>query len=274
MKSSWLLAVAATAALSAACASTPPADPRIVSARNDLNQLTRDSLSATAAPEAIASAQAALKRAEEARLQRDPEALVHEVRMVNGNVRLARAEIAAVRSETEITQIEARKEQAALALTRRDVVDAETDAATARADALSSKQQVAGLRADLLAAYETRQTELGTMLVLRDVLFEVGSANLRTGAEQRLNPLADYLKQHSNVEARIDGHTDSTGNTASNQTLSQRRAEAVADYISSRGVSRSRFQTYGFGEDRPVGSNASPSGREENRRVEVTLLGS
>ena len=273
MKTTWFLAVAATAAFSAGCATTPPSDPRIDSAWMDFDQLTSDTLSATVSPEAVAEAYAALERAETARLDRDPEALVHEVRMANGNIRLARAELGAARSELAITQIEARREQAALALSRRGLVAAEADAASARADAATAQAELVGLRADL-ASYETRQTELGTMLVLRDVLFEVGSAVLKPGAQQRLDPLADYLLQHSDVRARVDGHTDSTGNAAYNQTLSQQRADAVADYIASRGVSRSRFETYGFGEDRPVGSNVSPSGREENRRVEVTLLNS
>ena len=273
MNKSRLMAVAAIAALGAACATAPQSDPRLESARIDLQQLKVDSLSATASPQAVAAADAALARAEAAWMDRDSEALVHEVRMVNGNVRLANAEIAAARAETAIAQTVVRRQRASVALSQRDVRSAEAAAAAAQADALMAREEAAGLRADL-AAYETRQTELGTMLVFRDVLFQVDSANLRAGAEQRLDPLAAYLSQNSDVRVRIDGHSDSTGAAGYNRELSQQRADSVANYLASRGVNRERFETFGFGEEKPVGSNGTQSGREENRRVEVTLLNS
>jgi len=274
MNKSRLLAVAAFAALGAACASVPTTDPRLETARADLQQLRSDSLSASAAPQALADANAAFTRAETAWTERDTETFVHEVRMVNGNVRLANAEIGDARAETLIAQTVVRRQQASLALSQRDVRSAEAEAASARADALVAREETAGLRADLLAAYQIRQTDLGAMLVLQDLMFEVGSAHLRAGAEQRLDPLAAHLMQNADVRVRIDGHTDSTGAAGANQRLSLQRANAVADYLATKGVNRSRFQTFGFGEDKPVGSNGTTSGREENRRVEVTLLNS
>lgn len=267
------MAVAALAALGAACASAPEPDSRLDSARMDLQQLKADSLSATASPEAVADADAALVRAEEAWRRRHSDALVHEVRMVNGNVRLANAEIGAARADDAIAATVVRRQRASVALTQRQVRSAEADTAAARADALMARSETADLRADL-AAYQTRQTELGTLLVFQDLMFEVDSARLRAGAEQRLDPLATYLSQHSDVRVRIDGHTDSTGNAGYNQDLSQQRADAVANYFAARGLARDRFQTHGFGETSPIGSNASRSGREENRRVEITLLNS
>lgn len=273
MIKSRLLAAVAFVALGAACASMPASDPRLESARAGLQQVKADSLSATASPEAVAAADAAFVRAEEAWMRRDSEALVHEVRMVDGNVRLANAEIGAARAETAIVQTDLRRQRASVSLSQRDVRSAEADAAAARADALVARRETAVARADL-AAYQTRQTELGTLLVFQDLMFEVASANLRAGAEQRLDPLAVYLAQNADMRVRIDGHTDSTGDAAYNRRLSQLRADSVADYLASKGVDRTRFQTFGFGEEKPVGSNGTLSGREENRRVEVTLLNS
>ncbi len=273
MIKSRLLAAVAFAALGAACASTPASDPRLDSARMGLQQLKADSLSATTSPEAVAAADAALVRAEEAWMRRDSDVLVHEVRMVDGNVRLANAEIGNARAETMIAETDLRRQRASVSLSQRDVRSAEADAAAARADVLVAQRATAVARADL-AAYQTRQTELGTLLVFQDLMFEVASSNLRAGAEQRLDPLAAYLTQNADVRVRIDGHSDSTGDAASNRRLSQQRADSVATYLASRGVNRTRVQTFGFGEEKPVGSNATQSGREENRRVEVTLLNS
>lgn len=280
MSTRKLLAVAALATIGAACASAPAPDARLESARMELQQLAADSLSASASPEAVADANAALARAEAAWERRDSDALVHEVRMVNGNVRLANAEIGNARAESAIAATVVRRENASLALTQRQVRSAEADAAAARADALMARSETAMARSETanaradLAAYQTRRTELGTLLVFQDLMFEVGSARLRAGAEQRLDPLARYLAQHPDVRVRIDGHTDSTGNAGYNLELSQQRADAVADYFAARGVSRDRFQTHGFGETAPIASNTSRSGREENRRVEITLLDS
>jgi len=68
------------------------------------------------------------------------------------------------------------------------------------------------------------------------------------------------------------GHTDSTGSNAYNQTLSEKRASAVAQYFQSRDIQPLRLETYGYGEDYPVASNDDPNGRSLNRRVEIALV--
>lgn len=70
---------------------------------------------------------------------------------------------------------------------------------------------------------------------------------------------------------RVEGHTDSIASEAYNQTLSERRAEAVADWLAAHGVDRQRLRTVGWGESRPVATNDTPSGRQQNRRVEVII---
>lgn len=122
--------------------------------------------------------------------------------------------------------------------------------------------------------YGFRQTERGATMTLEEqVLFATDSAVLRPGAIDKLRPLADYLHDNGNVRVAIDGHTDSRGTDAHNQALSLRRADAVRAAFDQMGVTRARFSVEGYGESRPVASNATPQGMQRNRRVEVTLLG-
>ncbi len=87
-----------------------------------------------------------------------------------------------------------------------------------------------------------------------------------------LDNVAGTLQQYNQTIIEVAGHTDSVGADAYNQQLSQKRAEAVASYLNSRGVMRDRMITVGAGETRPVASNDTESGRAQNRRVEITLV--
>jgi outer membrane protein OmpA-like peptidoglycan-associated protein len=121
--------------------------------------------------------------------------------------------------------------------------------------------------------YRMRQTRYGATFDLQDVLFETGSAELRPGAAQRLQPLVGYLNANDEVRVRIDGHTDSVGSDAANQLLSERRAATVRATLGEMNVEEGRFEIFGHGEATPAASNANATGRQLNRRVEVTLLG-
>jgi outer membrane protein OmpA-like peptidoglycan-associated protein len=124
-----------------------------------------------------------------------------------------------------------------------------------------------------MRGYRMRQTERGATFDLQDVLFETGSARLRPAAADQLRPLASYLSANPDVPVRIDGHTDSVGSDSANQLLSERRAEAVRAELGAMGVEESEFVVAGHGETMPSASNADATGRQLNRRVEVTLVG-
>lgn len=124
-----------------------------------------------------------------------------------------------------------------------------------------------------MRGYQMRQTQYGATFDLQDVLFETGSARLRPAALERLRPLASYLGANPQVPVRIDGHTDSVGSDSSNQSLSERRAEAVREALSAMGVDENEFRIAGHGETMPAASNSNATGRQLNRRVEVTLVG-
>jgi outer membrane protein OmpA-like peptidoglycan-associated protein len=119
---------------------------------------------------------------------------------------------------------------------------------------------------------ETRRTEHGLLLNLRnDLLFETDSAVLSEDAIARLSRIGNILAKYPEDRIRIEGHTDSRGTAAYNEDLSLRRAEAVARVLSSRGVAPSQVLVLGMGEEQPVASNNSPSGRSANRRVQLHI---
>lgn len=103
------------------------------------------------------------------------------------------------------------------------------------------------------------------------LLFAFGRADLQGAAKTNLDDLAASMQQNPNTQLAIIGHTDSVGSDATNQTLSQNRANAVKNYLVSKGVAASRMSSSGLGESKPVASNDSDAGRAQNRRVEVFI---
>ncbi|MEX2524396.1 MAG: OmpA family protein [Gammaproteobacteria bacterium] len=106
------------------------------------------------------------------------------------------------------------------------------------------------------------------LLVLTGVNFKHDSSVIEPASAQILNRAVEALKKANSVNVRIVGHTDSSGTNAYNRKLSQRRADAVRDYLIQHGINGSRLTTEGMGEERPVASNSTKEGRFENRRVE------
>jgi OOP family OmpA-OmpF porin len=106
-------------------------------------------------------------------------------------------------------------------------------------------------------------------IVLHGVHFEFDSAKLTPNAHKILDRVAESLHDHPNLEITIAGHTDSVGSSDYNKRLSQLRAEAVMNYLVSSGIEQSRMEAIGYGEERPIASNATEEGRAQNRRVEL-----
>lgn len=106
------------------------------------------------------------------------------------------------------------------------------------------------------------------------ILFDVNSATLRTAAQQNLTDLVRSLEEYEGTDVLVVGHTDSTGEAAYNQTLSERRADAARNYLIGAGLESGRVRAIGRGEEEPVASNESDAGRQENRRVEVAIFAS
>lgn len=103
------------------------------------------------------------------------------------------------------------------------------------------------------------------------ILFEFDSAELQPEAKKNIESMADVLRKYPDSNILIEGDTDNTGSDDYNQALSERRANAVADYQKRLGVSGSRISVVGLGESNPTASNDTEDGRRRNRRVEIAI---
>ena len=105
------------------------------------------------------------------------------------------------------------------------------------------------------------------------ILFDVDSDRIRPESTPTLEEIGEMLEDHADLRIAIEGHTDSDGDDAHNQELSEKRAAAVRDYlIATYGIDGSRLESAGFGETNPAASNDTPEGKQQNRRVELVVL--
>ena len=111
----------------------------------------------------------------------------------------------------------------------------------------------------------------GILVNLPDVTFAVDSTAISPQMRNTLDGVAQSMVNYPNSLIDVMGHTDSTGSEQYNLDLSKRRADSVANYLTSRGVSRARIETIGYGEAYPVADNTTEAGRAENRRVEIRI---
>ena len=115
----------------------------------------------------------------------------------------------------------------------------------------------------------------GDDLILRmpsSITFPVGSYTIQPQFQSTLREVAQTLGSYSQTYVDVLGHTDSTGSDALNQTLSVNRAQAVANYLTSRGVASARLGVRGYGESAPIATNDTDEGRSQNRRVEIKVV--
>lgn len=126
-----------------------------------------------------------------------------------------------------------------------------------------------GLEFDALTS---RKLLDGDIMPLRSLQYETGKSSLQPESLADLERLANLMREHPDLALEIFGHTDNVGNAQTNLSLSQQRADAVADYLVRRGIPKERIFARGFGERYPLASNNTPEGRMENRRVEIHLF--
>jgi outer membrane protein OmpA-like peptidoglycan-associated protein len=221
---------------------------------------------ALAEGKAAAEAAAAKQRAEqEAKLQAD----------------LAAAREGQLKAEAAARKAEAAEATAREAAVREASVRAEAEAAareaSAKADAERARVAAETLRAQLLDQFnrilETKDTVRGLVITMADVLFDTGKYDLRPPTREALARLSGVVLAHQGLKLEVEGHTDSTGSDALNQTLSEQRAETVRSYLVQQGLSSDAITAAGFGKAMPIADNATPAGRQKNRRVELIVSG-
>ncbi len=153
----------------------------------------------------------------------------------------------------------------------RDLKAKERELAT-KQQLLTTKQAKIQKLQDELADLKGKQTDRGLVVTLGDVLFMSGKATLLSAAQKNIGKVANFLNQNPERNVLIGGHTDNRGSDKYNLGLSQRRADAVRFALIQRSVASNRIQSQGFGESQPVASNSFDGGRQQNRRVEITIL--
>ena len=153
------------------------------------------------------------------------------------------------------------------------IVGAIVGAAAGNAIGQTLDEQAADLRRDLNNK-QVNVTNTGSELIVtmpQDILFALDSAAVRSDLRRDLGVVAGNLQAYPNSTISIEGHTDNTGTANYNRILSQRRANAVADILVNNGVPPARLYAVGRGENEPVASNLSATGRAQNRRVEIVI---
>ncbi len=118
----------------------------------------------------------------------------------------------------------------------------------------------------------TAEDEAGKILPLQYVKFKTGSADLTANSSYELDNVVTALKKYASMQIEVAGHTDNVGDPVSNKTLSDARATAVYNYLTTNGIVAERITPVGYGDTMPKGDNATPEGRKENRRTEIKIL--
>jgi outer membrane protein OmpA-like peptidoglycan-associated protein len=284
------IALAVASLVLVACASSPTMPDGAAEVRGRLTALQSNSELATRAPVAITAADVAVRAAEQP--EPDTRLAAHRVFLADRKVETARAQAQARLAEDQRAGLTEAREKARLdARTREaDAARRQADAATAQAEAArlqasaaradSAQQRLATEGAEREAArlkqqldeLQAKATERGMVVTLGDVLFTTGQANLREGAAGNLGGLVAFLNEYPDRTLLIEGYTDSVGSDDMNQSLSQRRADAVRSYLLGQGIASPRLNAQGRGESAPVASNDTSTGRQQNRRVEILII--
>ena len=120
---------------------------------------------------------------------------------------------------------------------------------------------------------ELKNVKVGNTVTLKNIFFDTGKSFLRQESNAELNRLIKLMTDVPNLKIEISGHTDNTGSVGGNNKLSQARAEAVVKFLTDKGISASRLEAKGYGSTKPVASNNTEQGRQDNRRTEFKIIG-
>jgi outer membrane protein OmpA-like peptidoglycan-associated protein len=187
----------------------------------------------------------------------------------------AAEEAAETKRKADAEAAEAKQKADAEAAEAKQKADAEIAAKEAAVQQAEREKQQ--LRARLLEQFNrvlpTTDTPRGLVVNMGDVLFDTGKSNLRADAREALAKLSGIVLNYPSLQLSIEGYTDSTGSAEFNQTLSEKRADAVRGYLITHGIDEGTLSAKGFGMNNPVADNQTSEGRQKNRRVEIVVSG-
>jgi len=232
-----------------------------------------------------------LRRKEQERIANEKQAMLDKQRKAEAEAQasaLAEAqakaqaeEDARKRAQAEAAQASAQAQQAqadaaaaaALAEQQRAQAEAEKQRMAAEEAIRQKEEQRQRLLNQLNQVLETKDTPRGLVVSMPDVLFDSGSYTLKPAARERLARISGIVLAYPDLRLEIEGHTDSVGSDAYNQTLSEKRAASVRDYLVGNNVSINNVIARGLGKGDPVADNSTAKGRQLNRRVEMIVSG-
>ncbi len=235
------------------------AEAREALAKEQAEEAEKAKLEAQLAQEKAAREQAEAEAARQAALAQQQEA---EKAAQLAAEQKAQAEAAAAQA----AQLAAQQKAAADAAAE----DAKRKVAQAEAEKAELRKQ---LLAQLSSILQTHDTVRGLIVNMSDVLFDTGSYTLKPGAREKLAKISGILLAYPGLKIQIEGHTDSVGGDEFNQKLSEQRAEMVREYLIDQLVPASSVTARGFGKTKPIATNDTPEGRQQNRRVELVVSG-
>ncbi len=239
-------AQAANAGRAAAERDAQTATAQRVAAETEAQRLAAQRAAANAASQTAAAGQLAAARAE-----------ATDADAARAAAESARAEAEAARSTADAARLAAEAK-------------AEAAVTQAQQDRIALRER---LRTQLNLILQTRETARGLIVNLSDVLFDSGSNTLKPGAREKLSRVSGILVAQQGLRVEVEGHTDSVGTDDYNQKLSERRGESVRAYLVGQGISSTTVGSIGLGETKPVTTNDTASGRQQNRRVELVVSG-
>lgn len=266
------------------CASQPP--NALNQARQALERVKSNENTIRSAPVEVHEAEKVLSRAEQVwKDDQDADEVTHLSYQTQRQLELAELKTDRKLAEQELNALNEQRKQLILEARAREAMLAKDDAEKARLQALEEarKAQEEAMRARealerakqleaQLAELQAKKTERGVEITLGDILFEFAKADLKPGAMQRLYRLVTVLRENTNRNVVIEGHTDNVGSDQYNLDLSERRAQSVSDFLTDNGIEPERITPLGYGEEYPVATNKTAEGRQQNRRVEIIIL--
>lgn len=260
-------------------------------ARASYQQASANPTVTSNAPGTLHEAQESLQKADKAGNDKEQEHWAYisqrqtEQAISQANQKAAEQQMAQAARKRDQILLQSREQQATAASAEaqsktREAQTAKEEAARsqgegrmAAAQASLAQSQVEQLQAQMADMLAMQTQQGGVSLTMGDIMFEPRHAALTPAAMADVNRLADILLQNPNEQVKIEGHTDNVGNTIENQVLSDERANAVRDALIARGVSPDRITAQGLGARYPIAANDTEMGRQENRRVEISIMG-
>ena len=276
--------------LCAGCASMQDVEQPLNGARSAYREAAADADAQTHAPVELRIAQHSLGQAERmARDSADSGLIVHHAYLATQRARTARelgqaraahqfaqetsrAMLAEREREAEALRTKARQAEIARTQAELQLKEAERQRPAVFMDLGEEVKRLQHELAEVKAQQSAQRTERGWIVTLRsDLMFDGGSAALKPGAQRSIESLAQFLQRNPARDIAIEGFTDSSGPLEGNRRLSERRAASVKESLVRLGVDAARIDARGYGPAFPVATNATPTGRQLNRRVEIII---